>query len=126
MIPPTKKRVNMLINTYRQKEQLFRQLQKELQELEARDDLKKELEFKSAIEEVMARFDKTERELVQLFSNESAAATGDEPKTRRKRTARKYKNPNTGEIIEVRGGRQRNYQSWIQLYGKDVVKSWAI
>ncbi|OPX55233.1 H-NS histone family protein [Oceanospirillum multiglobuliferum] len=116
----------MLINTYRQKEQLFRQLQKELQELEARDDLKKELEFKSAIEEVMARFDKTERELVQLFSNESAAATGDEPKTRRKRTARKYKNPNTGEIIEVRGGRQRNYQSWIQLYGKDVVKSWAI
>lgn len=117
----------MLINTYRQKEQLFRQLQKELQELEARDDLKKELEFKSAIEEVMARFDKTERELVQLFSNTSSTTeAGEEPRTRRKRTARKYKNPNTGEIIEVRGGRQRNYQSWIQLYGKDVVKSWAI
>ena len=114
----------MLINEYRQKEKLLRQLQDELTALAEREDLKKELAFKEAIEEVMSKYDKTEADVLELFSKSET----EEPvqKARRKRTPTKYKNPETGEVIEVRGGRQKNYQDWIEQYGKERVQSWKI
>lgn len=114
----------MLINEYRQKEKLLRQLQDELTALAEREDLKKELAFKEAIEEVMSKYDKTEADVLELFSKTET----EEPvqKTRRKRTPTKYKNPETGEVIEVRGGRQKNYQDWIQQYGKETVQGWKL
>lgn len=114
----------MLINEYRQKEKLLRQLQDELTALAEREDLKKELAFKEAIEEVMSKYDKTEADVLELFSKTET----EEPvqKARRKRTPTKYKNPETGEVIEVRGGRQKNYQDWIQQYGKETVQGWKL
>jgi len=114
----------MLINEYRQKEKLLRQLQDELTALAEREDLKKELAFKEAIEEVMATYDKTEADVMELFGKPEI----EEPvqKTRRKRTPTKYKNPETGEVIEVRGGRQKNYQDWIQQHGKETVQGWKL
>ncbi len=114
----------MLINEYRQKEKLLRQLQDELTALAEREDLKKELAFKEAIEEVMSKYDKTEADVLELFSKSET----EEPvqKARRKRTPTKYKNPETGEVIEVRGGRQKNYQDWIQQYGKETVQGWKL
>ncbi len=114
----------MLINEYRQKEKLLRQLQDELTALADREDLKKELAFKEAIEEVMNRFEKTDSDVLELFSKYEVAETAQ--KTRRKRTPTKYKNPETGEVIEVRGGRQKNYQDWIQQYGKETVQGWKL
>ncbi|MBB1487460.1 histone-like nucleoid-structuring protein, MvaT/MvaU family [Oceanospirillum sediminis] len=116
----------MLINEYRQKEKLLRQLQEELSALSEREDLKKELEFKSAIDEVLAKFGKTEADLLELFAKSESAEAAPEQKARRKRTPSKYKNPETGEVIEVRGGRQKNYQDWIEQYGKERVQSWKI
>ena len=112
-----------IINKYREKERLMRQLQEELQAMEEKQELKQELEFKNAIEEVLAKFDKTESELFALFD---ASTSSDSGKTRRKRTPTQYKNPTTGETIEVRGGRQKNYQDWIKQYGKETVQSWKV
>ena len=88
----------MLINEYRQKEKLLRQLQDELTALAEREDLKKELAFKEAIEEVMSKYDKTEADVLELFSK--SETEGPVQKARRKRTPTKYKNPETGEVIE--------------------------
>lgn len=115
----------MLINEYRQKEKLLRQLQDELTALAEREDLKKELEFKSAIDEVLTRFGKTEKDILELFAKPETDEAP-EQKARRKRTPSKYKNPETGDVIEVRGGRQKNYQDWIEQYGKERVQSWKI
>lgn len=113
-----------IINKYREKERLMRQLQQELQAMEEKQELKQELAFKSAIEEILEKFDKTSMDLVALFSDEESDA---EPaKARRKRTPSVYKNPQTGEEITVRGGRQKDYQEWIQQYGKETVQGWKV
>jgi len=112
-----------IINKYREKERLMRQLQEELLAMEEKQELKQEIEFKNAIEEVLAKFDKSESELLALFN---ANVSSDGSKPRRKRTPTEYKNPTTGEVIEVRGGRQKNYQEWIKQYGKETVQGWKV
>ncbi len=113
-----------IINKYREKERLMRQLQEELQAMEEKQELKQELAFKTAVEEVLKQFDKSESELLALFgASEDNAESG---KSRRKRTPSVYKNPQTGEEITVRGGRQKDYQEWIQKYGKETVQSWKV
>ncbi|WP_086480461.1 histone-like nucleoid-structuring protein, MvaT/MvaU family [Oceanospirillum sanctuarii] len=113
-----------IINKYREKERLMRQLQEELQAMEEKQELKQELAFKTAIEDVLKQFDKSESDLIALFAgDEDVAEAG---KSRRKRTPSVYKNPQTGEEITVRGGRQKDYQEWIQQYGKETVQGWKV
>jgi len=113
-----------IINKYREKERLMRQLQEELQGMEEKQELKQELAFKTAVEDVLKKFDKSESDLLSLFgASEEASESG---KTRRKRTPSVYKNPQTGEEIVVRGGRQKDYQEWIQKYGKETVQGWKV
>ncbi len=113
-----------IINKYREKERLMRQLQEELQAMEEKQELKQELAFKTAIEDVLKQFDKSESELIALFAGDDDSAEAG--KTRRKRTPSVYKNPQTGEEITVRGGRQKDYQEWIQKYGKETVQGWKV
>jgi len=112
-----------IINKYREKERLMRQLQEELLAMEEKQELKQAIEFKNAVEAVLEKFDKSEAQLLALFESDSSSEGG---KVRRKRTPTQYKNPTTGEVIEVRGGRQKNYQDWIKQYGKETVQSWKI
>ena len=35
-----------------------------------------------------------------------------------------YKNPNSGEILETKGGNNRVLKAWKTQYGADVVKGW--
>lgn len=114
-----------IINQYREKERLFRQLQKELQAMEERQELKRELAFKSAVEDILKEYDKSVADLIALFADDAQVSIT-ENKSRRKRTPAQYKNPHTGDIITVKGGRQKDYQEWVSTYGKDTVKSWKI
>ena len=114
-----------IINKYRDKERLLRQLQQELQAMEEKQELKQELAFKDAVDEVLKQFGKTEFDLLDLFGG-SDRQPEDSGKSRRKRTPSVYRNPETGEEILVRGGRQKNYQDWIQTYGKEAVQAWKV
>lgn len=114
-----------IINKYREKERLVRQLQQELQAMEEQQELKQELAFKTAIEDVLKEFGKSESDLISLFAGEESGSS-DAGKSRRKRTPSVYKNPETGQQITVRGGRQKDYQEWIQKYGKETVQSWKV
>ena len=42
----------------------------------------------------------------------------------RTRATKRYKNPNTGEIIETKGGNHKILKEWKAKWGKDVVESW--
>lgn len=113
-----------IINKYREKERLMRQLQEELQAMEEKQELKQALAFKNAIEDVLKEFDKSEADLIALFSGDDEAPEAS--KSRRTRTPSVYKNPETGEEITVRGGRQKNYQAWIKEHGKATVQGWKV
>ncbi len=122
-----------LLNEYIQKEQLLKQLQEELDKMEGDQRLKSELEFKEKLEALMAEFDKSASDVINLLDpkqsgtgSASAYTTSSSTSGRRRRKLKIYKNPNTGEVVETRGGNQKTLKSWKDDYGNDTVESWLV
>ena len=118
-----------ILNTYMQKEQQLKQLQEELDKLKNDDRLKAELEFKDKLEALMREFDKSAADVIKLLdptptadkSSSSTKSTG-----RAKRKLKIYKNPNTGEVVETRGGNQKTLKQWKEEYGAETVEGWLV
>jgi len=117
-----------ILNTYIQKEQQLKQLQEELEKLKNDERLKSELEFKDKLESLMREFDKSAADVIKLLDpkpttakDASTTSTG-----RAKRKLKIYKNPNTGEVVETRGGNQKTLKTWKDEYGAETVEGWLV
>ncbi|MGQ7245154.1 histone-like nucleoid-structuring protein, MvaT/MvaU family [Salinicola sp. V024] len=117
-----------LLSEYTKKEQLLKQLSEELKVLESDQRLKNELEFKGKLEALMAEYDKKAKDVIDLLSPDdtryvpqSSTANG-----RRKRKLKIYKNPNTGEVIETRGGNHKALKAWKDEHGSETVEGWVV
>ncbi len=118
-----------ILATYLQKEQQLKQLQDELQQLKNDDRLKAELEFKEKLEALMEKFDKSAVDVIRLLNPKSApanAASSTKSTGRAKRKLKIFKNPNTGEVVETRGGNQKTLKAWKDEYGAETVESWLV
>lgn len=124
--------MSSLLSNYMQMEQQLKQLQSELDKLQNDDRLKAELEFKEKLESLMREFDKSAADVIALLDPKPAAASrgpAAAPATggaRRKRKLKIYKNPNTGEVVETRGGNQKTLKAWKDEHGSDTVESWLV
>ncbi|WP_275287718.1 histone-like nucleoid-structuring protein, MvaT/MvaU family [Halomonas elongata] len=124
--------MSSLLSNYMQKEEQLKQLQAELEKLENDERLKAELEFKNKLQALMDEFGKSAADVIELLgpktgsggsaAKSAAAGTGG----RRKRKLKIYKNPNTGEVVETRGGNQKTLKSWKDEFGADTVESWLV
>ncbi|SDJ64874.1 histone-like nucleoid-structuring protein, MvaT/MvaU family [Billgrantia gudaonensis] len=118
-----------LLSQYVQKEQQLKQIQEELEKLENDERLKAELAFKDKLEALMREFDKSAADVIGLLDPQGGAKpVAKSPATggRRKRKLKIYKNPNTGEVVETRGGNQKTLKAWKDQYGQDTVESWLV
>ena len=122
-----------LLSEYIQKEQLLKQLQEELDKMEGDQRLKSELEFKEKLEALMGEFNKSANDVINLLDPKRSSAGGFSGQAansntpgRRKRKLKIYKNPNTGEVVETRGGNQKTLKSWKDEYGNETVESWLV
>ncbi|SDO02914.1 hypothetical protein SAMN04487957_103103 [Halomonas shengliensis] len=118
-----------ILTTYIQKEQQLKQLQEELDRLKNDDRLKTELEFKNHLEDLMREFDKSATEVIKLLNPASISDKGSNSTRstgRAKRKLKIYKNPNTGEVVETRGGNQKTLKQWKDEYGAEVVEGWLV
>lgn len=119
-----------LLSEYMKKEQLLKQLSEELQQLEKDQRLTSELEFKEKLEGLMKEYDKSPAAVIEMLdpqpASRSAAAAPASTGGRRKRKLKIYKNPNTGEVVETRGGNQKTLKAWKDEYGNDTVESWLV
>ncbi|MCK0743726.1 histone-like nucleoid-structuring protein, MvaT/MvaU family [Chromohalobacter nigrandesensis] len=119
-----------LLSEYMKKEQLLKQLSEELQQLEKDQRLTTELEFKEKLEALMKEYDKSPAAVIELLDPQptSSSASSSQANTggRRKRKLKIYKNPNTGEVVETRGGNQKTLKAWKDEYGNDTVESWLV
>ena len=117
-----------ILNTYMQKEQQLKQLQEELDRLKNDDRLKAELEFKDKLEALMREFDKSAADVIKLLDPKpTTAKTASTTSTgRAKRKLKIYKNPNTGEVVETRGGNQKTLKAWKEEYGAETVEGWLV
>ncbi|MDI5986264.1 DNA binding protein [Halomonas sp. M4R5S39] len=117
-----------ILTTYVQKEQQLKQLQEELDRLKNDDRLKAELQFKDKLEALMREFDKSAADVIKLLAPQpTASKTASTTSTGRpKRKLKIYKNPNTGEVVETRGGNQKTLKAWKDEYGAETVEGWLM
>ncbi|WP_437884569.1 histone-like nucleoid-structuring protein, MvaT/MvaU family [Pseudomonas sp. LRF_L74] len=109
---------------------LEQQLAAQLAELEAlKNDnaLQKEIEFETKLKELMKKYDKSLRDVIALLDPQpykGGRAATPAKATRRERAVKRYKNPNTGEVVETKGGNHKVLKAWKEEHGNDTVESW--
>ncbi|MBU6952517.1 histone-like nucleoid-structuring protein, MvaT/MvaU family [Hahella sp. HN01] len=113
------------INAYENTLAEIEALKKKLEALENDDELKKSLEFKKQLEALMKSYNVSSDELLNLLGGDKAPAKASASDKRRgARPLKVYKNPQTGEVVETRGGNHKVLNAWKEQYGKETVESW--
>lgn len=112
----------------------FRQLEKhlaeQLQALEAlKGDagLKQEIEFETKLRSLLAKYGYSLKDVVNLLDPQASRRTpAAESKagSRKPRQVKIYKNPESGEVVETKGGNHKTLKEWKAKYGSDKVESW--
>lgn len=108
-------------------EQLASQLQ-ELEKLKNDEGLKREIEFEKKLRELMEQYDQDLGSVIDLLepnTRQSNAKAAPQPtRTRRARQVKVYRNPETGEVVETKGGNHKVLKAWKEQYGAETVESW--
>ncbi|TMU78779.1 transcriptional regulator [Pseudomonas fluorescens] len=110
--------------------QLEKHLAEQLQALEALkgdDGLKKEIEFETKLRKLLDQYGFSLKHIVNLLDPHSTArrqSAAPAASTRKPRELKVYKNPNTGEVIETKGGNHKALKEWKLRYGVNVVEGW--
>lgn len=112
----------------------FRQLEKHLAEqLQALENLKgdaglkKEIEFKTKLRDLLAKYGYILKDVINLLdpqANRRTPVAAPKTGTRKARQVKVYKNLHTGEIIETKGGNQKGLKEWKSEHGSETVESW--
>ncbi|WP_458374036.1 histone-like nucleoid-structuring protein, MvaT/MvaU family [Pseudomonas laurylsulfatiphila] len=112
----------------------FRQLEKNLAEqLEALEalkgdaGLKKEIEFETKLRALLAEYGYSLLNVINLLDPKSgrrAPVAEPQASTRKPRQVKVYKNPNTGEVVETKGGNHKTLKEWKAEHGSETVESW--
>lgn len=105
------------------------QLAEQLKQLDAMkndDGLKREIEFEGKLRKLMGEYNVTLPAIIVLLDPHARqSAKPVETKVGRKaRAVKRYKNPNTGEVIETKGGNHKLLKEWKTKHGADQVESW--
>ncbi|MEC9483871.1 MAG: histone-like nucleoid-structuring protein, MvaT/MvaU family [Halomonas sp.] len=117
------------LQQYVEKERLLKKISEELKQLEEDQGFQRELEFKNKLEELMSEFNKGANDVIDLLQPGKQTETKvSQPASggRRKRRLKIYKNPNTGEVVETRGGNQKTLKAWKEEHGDETVESWLV
>jgi hypothetical protein len=98
----------------------FKETEAELKRLQARLD---------ELNELMEKYGKRPRDVVaavapELLPKKASAAPDEQSNPRRARNLKVYRNPETNEIIETKGGNHKVLKAWKAQYGADTVESW--
>jgi hypothetical protein len=113
------------------KVQELRSIEAQLAELTARQaelqpEVAGQIEFFEKVKKTCDDRGISRRELaLDLCPELAKGMPSSEVKTRKARSVKQYKNPNTGELIETKGGNHKGLKEWKTQYGNDVVESWA-
>lgn len=117
-----------ILATYTQKKLQVKQLQEELDRLNSDDRLKAEFQFKGELEALMLEFNKSAASVISLLDPQKPPHKPSIPKSsgRAKRKLKVYKNPNTGEVVETRGGNHKILKAWKKEHGSETVEEWLV
>lgn len=113
----------------------LRQLEAQIAEHQARlellkndEKLKKEIEFEEKLRALLGEHGMALRDVIAVLDPERRTgnrhpAVADK-RTRRERMLKRYKNPETGEVIETKGGNHKVLKAWKAEHGAETVEGW--
>lgn len=109
-------------------EQLKAQLQL-LESLKNDESLQREIEFESKLQTLMSDYGKNLGDIIAIidpgYSRKPRGLVAHPEKApRRARSVKRYKHPETGEVIETKGGNHKTLKAWKAENGADVVEGW--
>ncbi|EMX8451422.1 TPA: histone-like nucleoid-structuring protein, MvaT/MvaU family [Pseudomonas aeruginosa] len=107
-------------------------LQEQLAHLEVMKNdagLKREIKFEEEVKELMREYGKSLRDVIAILDPESHFSSAKNlargtASQRKARAVKVYKNPNTNEVVETKGGNHKVLKAWKAEYGNDLVESW--
>jgi hypothetical protein len=111
---------------YRKLEQQLAEQLAELESMKSDSGLQREMDFESKLRALLGEYGFSLQNVIKLLDPQaSRRAPSAAPKAARKaREVKIYKNPNSGELIETKGGNHRQLKEWKTEFGADVVESW--
>ncbi len=112
---------------YRQLEKHLAEQLQTLEKMKGDDGLKKEIEFETKLRKLLDLYGFSLKHIVNLLDPQASTRgqISDRPSgTRKPRILKVYKNPNTGEVIETKGGNHRALKEWKAEHGAEVVQGW--
>lgn len=104
----------------------YKRLKEQMEAMQNDESFKKELEFKDKLEALMKKYEKSEKDVLEILDppkQDTAPATGS-GRQRKPRKEKIYKNPHTGETVATRGGNNKVLKHWKAEHGNDEVESW--
>ena len=116
-----------LINEFRETKERIKELEERLASLSQDSKLKKELEFEEKLRVLMNEYSKSLRDITVILDPPAVrgATKSTSTRTRSPRKMKQYNNPNTGEVIETKGGNHKTLKEWKAKWGGDTVESWV-
>lgn len=120
--------MSKLVIQHRAIEAQIKSLQTELSAIEQNPAYAKELAFVEALDGLLKEYGKSLRDVVSILDPDASRteparpARGPAPGTARPRM--RYKNPNTGEVVETASGNNRVLKDWRIQYPGVNLKDW--
>lgn len=123
----------------REMQRMMRELETSMQQLQTDPSLKRELEFEQELQALLAKFDKTIHEAVQVVDPSFRIVEAGAKRTYNKspkadatpgnRAGKPnlyylFTNPHTGDVVRSANILKKEVQVWIGQYGKDEVLKW--
>ncbi|AZC38280.1 histone-like nucleoid-structuring protein, MvaT/MvaU family [Pseudomonas chlororaphis] len=116
---------------FRKLEQQLAEQLAELESMKSDSGLKKEMEFESKLRALLGEYGFSLKNIISILDPEVRDRTSTPGKAsvkavRKAREVKIYKNPNSGELIETKGGNHRQLKEWKAEFGVETVESWRI
>lgn len=105
--------------------QLAEQL-KQLDALKNDKSMQREIEFENKLRALMGEYDINLRGLISILDPQAEPTAARSTSTKAPRKFKTYKNPNTGEVVETKGGNHKVLKAWKTEFGADVVEGWLV
>lgn len=113
-----------IIAEYKALEAQIAEQQKRLEALKGDEKLKREIEFETKLRALLADYNFSLKNIIALLDPKAEKGVVASKGARKERALKRYKNPNSGEVVETKGGNHKVLKSWKDQYGASEVESW--
>lgn len=97
----------------------------DLESMKNDEGLKREVEFERKLRDLLGEYSFSLKSVIAILDPFISMETEPKKGTRRTRTLKSYKHPDTGEIVETKGGNHKTLKAWKKEHGSEMVETWA-